>query len=103
MTVTTNLGITLVEQSQAQKEVTVNEAFTRIDSILNTGAISKSVNTPPGSPSTGDLYIVGTAPTGDWAEKAKQLAYYDQSWRFIVPKEGMLLCVNDEEIGRAHV
>jgi hypothetical protein len=33
MTATNNLGMTLVEQSQSQKEVTVNEALVLLDSI----------------------------------------------------------------------
>ena len=32
---TPHLGITLLEQSQAQKEVTVNEAFYRIDALVS--------------------------------------------------------------------
>jgi hypothetical protein len=102
MATTNNLGITLVEQSQAQKEVTVNQAFTRIDSILNTGAVSRSVSTPPGSPATGDLYIVAASPTGDWTGQAGKLAYFDQIWRFIAPNEGMSLWVNDEDIICTH-
>lgn len=98
MAATTHLGITLVEQSQAQKEITVNEAFARIDAVLNTGAISQSVSTPPASPATGDVYIVGPSPGGDWTGKAGQIAYYDQLWRFIVPQKGMLMCVNDEDL-----
>ncbi len=35
MTITPHYGLTLIEQSQAQKEVTVNEALMRIDGILN--------------------------------------------------------------------
>lgn len=96
MTTTTHLGITLVEQSQAQKEVTVNAALTRIDAVLNNGAKSRTTNTPPGSPAGGDLYIVGSAPTGGWSGQAYQMAYFDQAWKFIAPGEGMTLWVNDE-------
>lgn len=41
MAVTSNLGITLIEQSQAQKEVTANAAITDLDQF--TGFLSKSV------------------------------------------------------------
>ena len=34
MAVTDNLGISLVEQSQSQKEVTVNEAIIMLDSLI---------------------------------------------------------------------
>lgn len=98
MATTTNIGITLVEQSQAQKEVTVNQALVRIDALLNTGAVSLGDNTPPGSPAAGDLYIVGASPTGDWSGHDNEIAYYDQIWRFVVPQEGMSLWVCDEDL-----
>jgi hypothetical protein len=98
MATTNHLGLTLVEQSQAQKEVTVNQALTRLDAVLNTGAKSRTTNTPPGSPASGDLYIVGGSPTGAWSGQAGKLAYYDQIWRFITPNEGVTLWVNDEDL-----
>lgn len=97
MAETPNVKITLIEQSQAQKEVTINEGFTLIDSILNNGAKDKDLATPPVSPLEGDAYIVATSPTGDWAGKAGQIAFFSQVWRFIVPKEGISLWVNDED------
>lgn len=98
MSTTPHLGITLVEQAQAQKEVTVNQAFARIDAILNSGAKSRSVATPPGSPAAGDLYIVAALATGDWTGQAGKLTYFDGIWRFITPIEGMTLWVNDENL-----
>ncbi len=98
MTSTNHLAITLVEQAQAQKEVTVNQALVRIDAFLNTGAKSRTTNAPPGSPASGDLYIVGAAPTGVWTGQAGKLAYYDQNWQFITPAEGITLWVNDEDL-----
>lgn len=47
-------------------------------------------NSPPGSPSIGDTYIVGAAPTGDWVGQANDLAVWWESladsspeWKFI--------------------
>ncbi len=97
MATSNNLVLTFIEQAQAQKEVTANAAFSRIDAILNRGAVDKDLATPPGSPAAGDLYIVAAAATGAWSGKSGQVAYYDQIWRFIVPKEGMTLWVNDED------
>lgn len=96
MATTNNLALTLVEQSQSQKEITVNAAFARIDAILNRGVIDKDLSTPPGSPAAGDLYIVGPSATGNWTGYEEQLAYYDQVWRFLNPKEGMTVWINDE-------
>jgi len=68
---TTNLSISLVAQNQAQKEVTVNEALSIIDAVLNRGAVHNGTNTPPVSPAEGDLYIIGGSPTGAWSGKAE--------------------------------
>lgn len=100
MTTTPNLGITLVEQSQAQKEITINEAFARVDALMNNGAISIN-STPPGSPSAGDVYIVGASPTGVWSGHANAMAYYDQIWRFITPHAGMTLYLRS--VGQLYV
>ncbi len=98
MSATTHLGITLVEQSQSQKEVTVNAALTRIDALLNTGAISRTTATPPGSPASGDLYIVGASATGAWVGQAGMITYFDQIWKFMTPRAGVTLWVNDESL-----
>jgi len=98
MTTTNNLNISLVAQNQSQKEVTVNEAISVIDAILNRGAVHLGTNTPPGSPNAGDLYIVGSSPTGGWSGKANNIAYYNTTWKFIAPNEGFTIWVNDENI-----
>lgn len=97
MATTNHLGLTLVEQSQAQKEVTVNRALSDIDAILNTGALDRNLATPPASPSAGDVYIVAASATGDWAGQDGNIAYFDQIWRFITPREGMKLWLNNED------
>jgi len=98
MITTNHLGISLVEQSQAQKEITINQAFTRIDALMNTGAKSRSTATPPASPASGDLYIVANSPTGDWVGQAGKIAYFDAIWKFITPNEGISLWVADEDL-----
>lgn len=96
MATTNHLSIALLEQSQAQKEVTANEAFGLIDAVLNTGAIDLFLTTPPVSPSAGDLYIVPTSATGDWAGHDNEITYFDQIWRFITPNTGMTLWVQSQ-------
>lgn len=98
MATTSHLGVTLVEQAQAQKEITVNQALIRIDALLNTGAKDRDINTPPASPVAGDVYIIGSTPTGAWAGQARNIAYFDQVWRFITPQEGATLWVADEDV-----
>lgn len=96
MATTNNFGVTLLESSQAQKEITINEAFGKFDALLRGAVLDKDLATPPGSPSAGDAYIVAASPTGAWSGKAKFIAYFDGVWRFIVPKEGMQVRVIDE-------
>lgn len=82
MSTTPDLGIPLVSTQQATPEVTHNEALYLIQALLN-GVISQT-NTPPGSPTVGDAYICGSAPTGAWAGKANKVAIYtDGGWRFV--------------------
>jgi len=96
MTNSNNLGFFLLEQSQAQKEITVNEALVTIDALMNTGAKSITTATPPSSPNPGDLYIVAASPTGAWAGQANNIAWWNQVWQFIVPHAGMSLFVEDQ-------
>ncbi len=96
MTTSNNLGFFLLQQNQAQKEITVNEALTTIDALMNTGAKSITIATPPSSPNPGDLYIVAASPTGAWAGQANNIAWYNQIWQFIVPNAGMSLFVKDQ-------
>lgn len=96
MTNTSNLGMALLESSQAQKEVTINEALVCLDAMISGAVLDKDLATPPGSPAAGAVYIVAASPTGAWAGKATYIAYYDQVWRFIAPATGMRVWVRDE-------
>lgn len=46
-------------------------------------------STPPGSPVQGEVYIVGTNPTGDWAANTNDIAVRGASaWEFLSPVQG---------------
>ena len=50
------------------------------------------VNTPPGSPSDGDRYVIGSAPTGAWAGQANNIVEWDGSaWDFTTSVDGYWL------------
>ena len=54
-------------------------------------------NTPPGSPVDGDMYIIGSAPTGSWASYAGYVAKWSAlvaAWEFYLPKNGWQLQSN---------
>jgi hypothetical protein len=83
MSTSPDLGIPFVSAQQLQPEVTHNEAV-QLLAILANGVLSFGGNTPAVSPTEGDSYIVGTAPTGAWAGRANTVAISTSSgWRFI--------------------
>ena len=94
-----NLSLSYVMPQQAQKHVTVNETFRRLDAVVQLTAKSRSAATQPLSPADGDRYILPPSATGDfWSgEPENQLvAYQDGSWVAIAPKAGWRCFVEDE-------
>lgn len=97
---TAKLGIPLF-QNNAANQVLGNDGFALLNQLVQAGAVDKDLATPPGSPSNEALYIVAASPTGAWSGKAGQLAYWlstTNAWQFVVPREGMLVHVNDEDV-----
>jgi len=106
-----DLGIPYVPSPPpAQAEVLHNEALNMLIA-LQKGAIDRGLDTPPGSPADGDVYIVGAAPTGAWVGKANKIAIYTgTAWTFVpgndsdgadIPigarHEGLQVWVQDED------
>jgi hypothetical protein len=99
MTGTPRLGLPFLSAGQAQKEITHNEALQTLDSIV-AGAVEEPPRIdPPSSPALGACYIVGAAPTGDWAGKPQYLAAFTGGgWRLLPPQEGMALYVRSSAV-----
>lgn len=109
MTTSPDLGIPFIDQQQAQPEVTHNEALLLLQALTN-GVVDRGINAPPGSPATGDAYIIGSAPTGAWAGRANCVTIWSgTAWDFIpgedssgtpitmgARQEGMRVWVRDE-------
>jgi hypothetical protein len=72
--------------------------FRGIQALMMPNVISIFGNTPPGSPTNGQTYIVGSAPTGLWAGQANNIAYWALDpqdgvattgiWEFYAPQVG---------------
>ena len=105
-----DFGIPWIDSGQAQPDVTHNRALLVIQAMLS-GALDRGINTPPGSPTTGDVYIIGSAPVaGAWSGRANCVTIWDgAAWRFVpgntsagtpitmgARQEGMRIWVNDE-------
>lgn len=96
MDVTPRLKLPFMGTDQLQKELTFNELAAMVDTLLHANVIDKDLTAAPASPSDGDTYIIGAAPTGAWAGKAKYLAYYIGGWHYLAPQNGWLVWVADE-------
>lgn len=74
---------------QTQKETTVNEALAMIDMISGGGVLGLR-NDPPASPTVGQVWIVGTTPSGAFVGQSNCIAgWTDGGWRFVKPVPGM--------------
>ncbi|WP_282152119.1 DUF2793 domain-containing protein [Ruegeria atlantica] len=83
------LNLPFLQPSQAQKHVTHNEALRRLDLVVQLCIESTNASTPPTVPAQGELYALGSTPSGDWSDHAGELAaWLDNGWHFITPKSG---------------
>ncbi|MDE2562078.1 MAG: DUF2793 domain-containing protein [Sphingomonadales bacterium] len=87
--VTPRFGLPMLYAGQAQKEVTVNEAFAAADLLLQPAVLGERPD-PPLTPATGDTWLVGAGATGDWAGHDGALAgWTGGGWRIVAPQAGM--------------
>ena len=90
MTNTPNLSMTYIASSQAQKEITHNDALNDLDALTQLSAIDHTLATPPGSPATGDTYIIAASPTGAWTGFTNCVAAYYGGWKIKTPQVGWI-------------
>lgn len=97
MTDTANLGLPLLQPSQAQKHVTVNEALERLDVMAQLTVASRSLTAPPAGSAEGEAHVVPVGAAGDWTGQGGALAVYSNGgWSFIAPREGWRAWCLDE-------
>ncbi|WP_158971824.1 DUF2793 domain-containing protein [Chachezhania sediminis] len=85
------LALPLLQGSQAQKHVTVNEALSRLDLVVQMQLQAVDATVPPGSPAEGEAHGVGIGATGAWAgQDSKVAAWLAGGWEFLVPAAGWL-------------
>ncbi|MEM9618736.1 MAG: DUF2793 domain-containing protein [Pseudomonadota bacterium] len=93
------LSLSYVMPAQAQKHVTVNESFRRLDALTQLAVLSRTVAAAPGAPAEGDAYILPASPTGsDWAGfSADNIAVFqDGAWIEITSVTGLRAWIADE-------
>lgn len=87
---TARLALPLIATGQAQKELAHSEGMIRLDALVQPVVQQVGLNTPPGSPTDGQAWIVGPSPTGAWAAQANNLAQRaGGAWRFYTRFDGL--------------
>ncbi len=75
------------------------------DRIIDSGLLTwvdpviSRINTPPGSPNTGDRYLITSGATGAWLGKDDNIAEWNGSaWDFTAPTNGLSCIVLNESV-----
>jgi len=86
---TGNLALPLVQGSQAQKHVTVNEALTRLDGLAMMRLAGVGTTLPPPAPAAGEVHALGTGAANEWFGHDGELAIFTGGgWVFAAPRTG---------------
>ncbi|RZJ93528.1 MAG: DUF2793 domain-containing protein, partial [Brevundimonas sp.] len=95
------LGLTYLAPGQLQKHVTLNETLTRLDALVQTCVVSRSVQAQPASPPDGALYILPQDAVGAaWsALPAGALMRFEAgAWAVVPAAEGLIAFIADEGV-----
>lgn len=95
---TARLELPYLAAGQMQKHVTLNEALTRLDALVQTLIVSRTTVAQPGAPEEGALYVLPTGRTGaDWAARAVgTLVRADMGgWVEVPVQDGLIALVQD--------
>ena len=98
MNETKNLHLPLLRQGQLNKDITVNDALVLIDSILNASLKTLApFQAPPIDLEEGDLILVAENAIESFEGKDGCIAFYNNGWRFIKPREGLMLWARESK------
>jgi hypothetical protein len=86
-----------IQASQAQKEVTHNEALLMVDALVSLSLEDRHLSAPPVSPQNGQVWFINGAGSGAWSGQSNKLAHYDSGqWYFYVIPDGLRAWIKDE-------
>lgn len=89
MSETINLALPLVQPAQAQKHVTVNEAFARLDALAHLTLVSVGDPVPPAVPPEGAAYGVPSGAVDAWTGQEGRVALgIGGGWVFVPARRG---------------
>ena len=86
---TSQLGLPLVMPAQAQKHVTVNEAFVRLDAAVQMRFTRSTLGSPPSLSAEGQCFLIPSDATAEWEGLAGQIAARSNGgWVYLIPSAG---------------
>uniref|UniRef100_UPI0028ABA6E2 DUF2793 domain-containing protein n=1 Tax=Brevundimonas sp. TaxID=1871086 RepID=UPI0028ABA6E2 len=92
------LALPYLAAGQMQKHVTLNAALTRLDALLQTLAVSRTITAQPEGPADGALYILPEGATGSaWSGRpAGTLMRFEAGgWAVVPTPDGLIAMVAD--------
>lgn len=96
---TGNLGLPLLLPAQAQKHVTVNDAFMRLDGMVDLLLQSTRRTAPPASAIDGMCWAVPQGAVNAWEGRAGEIAIgANGGWVFAMPRAGNRAFVADSGV-----
>lgn len=100
---TAQLGLPLLQASQAQKHVTVNDALMRLDGLVQLTLVSITQQLPPVVVVDGAAYGVPVGAVNAWSGQEGKVAIgANGGWVFAVPARGWRALVADQGVGAIH-
>ena len=94
------LALPYLAAGQMQKHVTLNEALTRLDSIVQTVVVSRTTTAQPGAPADGALWILPSGATGaDWSTRPEGALMRAEGggWTIVPAGDGLIALVADAD------
>lgn len=71
----------------------------KLDVLVMPAVETRTLTSPPGSPTNGNAFIIPLGATGVWAGKTNQIAHYIAgAWTYYVPQEGWNVWIKDEDL-----
>ena len=92
------LALPYLAAGQMQKHVTLNEALTRLDALLQTAVVSRTVTAQPETPADGALWILPAGTTGaDWSARPEGALVRAEGggWTAVEAGDGLIVLVLD--------
>ncbi|SDY48479.1 Protein of unknown function [Jannaschia faecimaris] len=92
------LSMPYIQQAQAQKHVTHNEALRILDGAVQLAVGSRQLANPPATAEPGARFIVASGGTEAWAGHDGEVAVSELGggWHFLTPRTGWLAWIEDE-------